>query len=339
MADAFILPAAQWKATLDGEDLTDKINPRLLSVSITQRREDEADQLEIACSDADGGMDIPKSGAELKVSLGWARGNHLPLGLIDMGTFRVDEARWSGALDKVTIRARSADFTDALRIRRERSFVEATVRDVISAIAGDNGLSIAIDAALGGKAILALGPGAKSDAALLRLLGKRFDAVATIKNGTLIFAPMGSGKAPGGGKLPSETLDRSITNSAEYQRIERETYGGVIAVWHDRASGERKQVQVGGGGNAKPKRLRKLYASEADARQAAQAADSRIGRARAKISFTLPLGRPDLYPERPITLTGFKPEINAHSWIVKEARHTMDGRGGLASRLELEAVG
>lgn len=337
MAD---LPFATWRVMLDGKDMTDKLNPRLLSASISEKRAEEADQLDIVLHDADGLLDLPKSGVELEVAMGWQRGAGLPLGLVPKGRFRVDEAKWSGTLDTVTIRARSADFTDAFRVRRERSFVGKSVQDVLAAIAGENGLGTAIDAALGGKTIPALGPGAKSDAALLMLLGKRFDAVATVKQGKLIFAPIGKGKAPGGGTIPAVTIDRAETNGAEYERIERENYGGVIAVWHDKATGHRQEVQIGGSGksDAKPKRIRKTFASETDARHAAEAEYSRLTRAQAKLSFTLPLGRPDIYPETPVTVTGFKTEINVRKWVVAEASHTMDGSGGLISRLALEAL-
>ncbi|MCB5423943.1 phage late control D family protein [Altererythrobacter sp. CC-YST694] len=337
MAD---LPFATWLVMLDGKDMTDKLNPRLLSASITEKRAEEADQLDIVLQDADGLLELPTPGVELEVSMGWLRGAGLPLGLVHKGRFRVDEAKWSGALDIVTIRARSADFTDAFRVRRERSFVGKSVRDVLSTIAGENGLGTAIDAALGGKTIPALGPGAKSDAALLMLLGKRFDAMATVKAGKLLFAPIGKGKAPTGGTIPAITIDRAATNGAEYERIERENYGGVIAVWHDKASGRRQEVQVGGSGKSdtKPKRIRKTFANEADARQAAEGEDSRLTRAKAKLSFTLPLGRPDIYPETPVTVTGFKAEINARKWVVAESVHTMDGGGGLVSKLVLEAT-
>ncbi|MDD3800259.1 MAG: contractile injection system protein, VgrG/Pvc8 family [Novosphingobium sp.] len=339
MTDGFTLPYATWTVTLDGEDLTAKINPRLLSASISQKREDEADQLDIVLEDADGKFAIPKPGKLLKVAMGWARGTGLPQGLIQMGTFKVDEARWGGPPDRITIRARSADFTDAFRIRKERGFVGRTVSDVLGKLASDNGLKAAIDDTLGAKTIPALGPGAKSDAALLKALGKRFDAVATVKNGSLIFVPIGSGKAPGGSALPGETIDRAATSSVSYERVERENYGGVVAVWHDKATGERKQVQAGGSGdsNAKPKRIRKVFANEADARHHAEAEDTRISRTKAKATIDLPLGRPDIYPERPITLTGFKPEIDARDWIVAETTHTMDGDGGLKSKLVLEA--
>lgn len=339
MTDGFQLPIAAWQVSLDGKDLTEALRPRLISASIGEKREDEADQLDIVVHDKDGDFGIPKPGAVLKVMMGWEQGSGIPVGLVDKGTFKVDEAKWGGPPDKITIRARSADFTDAFRTRKERSFVGKTVKDVLGAVAGDNGLTPAIDETLGSKTIPALGPGAKSDAALLRALGKRFDAVATVKNGSLIFTPIGKGKAPSGAALPGETIARRETATVDYERVEREQYGGVVATYHDKKSGERKKVQAGGatGSEGKPKRIRKVFANEADAKQHAEAEDARINRTKAKITLDLVLGRPDLIPERPITLTGFKPEIDVHTWVVAEATHTMDGSGGLKTRLVLEA--
>lgn len=84
--------------------------------------------------------------------------------------------------------------------------------------------------------------------------------------------------------------------------------------------------------------MRKVYASKAAAKQAADAENSRLARARAKFTIKLAYGRPDIFPERPITLTGFKAEIDAAKWIVAECSHSMDGSGGLQSSLTLEAV-
>lgn len=332
------MPIAAWRVTLDGEDLTARMAPRLISLTIAEKRGDEADQLDIVLHDADGLLEIPKSGARLRVALGWKQGTGLPKGLIDKGEFKVDEASFSGPPDIVTIRARSADLTDSFRIRKERSFVGKTVKAIVGAIAGDNGLTPKIDSTLGTKVIPALGAGAKSDAALLRALGKRFDAVSTVKAGVLIFAPIGKGATSGGTQLPTETLDRKPTERIEYSRVERDQHDGVEATWHDKATGTRKTLKSGHSGQGKAKRIRKTHASEIDARQAAEAENGRMNRAKAKASYTLAYGRPDIFPERPVILTGVKAEIRNHKWIVAECNHSMDGSGGLRTTLALEAI-
>lgn len=332
------MPVAGWKVTLDGRDLTATMQPRLLSLTLTEKRGTEADQLDIVLSDADGALEIPPSGAKLTVALGWRQGRGREAGLVGKGNFKVDEARWGGPLDKLTITARSADFTDGFRVRRERSFVGKTVREVVGQIASENGLSAKVDEALGAKVIPALGPGAKSDAALLKLLGKRFDAVATVKSGALLFAPIGTGKSAGGKPLANRTITRQQTVDVEYARVERDSHDGVAASWHDKASGERKSVDAGHTGKGKAKRIRKVFASEADAKQAAEAENARIARLKAKASITLAEGAPDIFPETPVTLSGFKAEIDARKWIVAEATHEMSDSGGLRTKLALEAL-
>jgi phage protein D len=330
---------ATWKVTLEGKDLTVIMRPRLISLSLSEKRGDDADRLEITLNDSDGQLEIPPAGKTLKVSMGWAQGTGLPIGLVEKGEFKVDEATWEGDPDQINICARSADFTDAFRVRRERSFVGQTVGDILGAIAADNGLTPHIDATLAAKSIPALGSGARSDAALLKELGRRFDAVATVKAGRLIFSPVGKGETVSGTGMPAETFDRSECGPRpRYSRAERDTYNGVEASYHDKATGTRKTVVAGGGnGDGKPKRLKKTYASEKSARHAAEAEDKRVARSKAKMTLTLAYGRPDITPERPITLTGFKAEINERKWLVSEASHAMDGAGGLRTSLNLEA--
>ncbi|MDC7675393.1 contractile injection system protein, VgrG/Pvc8 family [Asticcacaulis machinosus] len=332
------MPKATWRITLDGRDLTDKLRPLLISLTLTEKRGEEADELELIIDDKNGTVEIPPAGKKLKVEMGWQQGQGLPIGLVDKGEFKVDEAEWEADPDKIIIRARSADFTDSYRVRRERSFVNTTVGHIVETIASENGLTAHIDPNLKSKSVPALGSGAKSDSARIMELGKRFDAVATVKMGKLIFAPIGKGQTAGGTSLPVETIDRSQCGlGARYGRAERDTYNGVEAQYHDKATGTKMTVVAGGGnGDGKPKRLRRTFASEASARQAAEAEHKRVVRSKAKMSLPLALGRPDLTPERPLKLTGYKTEINDHDWLIAEASHSMDGRGGLMTRLSLE---
>src|SRR3546814_16978457 len=61
---------ADWRVTLDGNDLTDRLRPRLVSLSLSEKRGDEADQLDIVLDDSDGMLAIPTEGAVLRVQLG-----------------------------------------------------------------------------------------------------------------------------------------------------------------------------------------------------------------------------------------------------------------------------
>ncbi|MGE4340172.1 MAG: phage late control D family protein, partial [Pigmentiphaga sp.] len=49
-------------------------------------------------------------------------------------------------------------------------------------------------------------------------------------------------------------------------------------------------------------------------------------------------GRPDLSPQQPVQLIGFKPQISSISWLIKRVEHALDD-GGLRTRVELETQG
>lgn len=335
------IPVADYRLSVDGQDFTPRARPRLISLSLTEKRGKEADQLELTLDDADGLLALPKKGAIITLALGWLRGGDdigaPPAGLIDKGRFKVDEVGWGGPPDQITIRARSADLTAGFRARKEKSFRGTTLGAVARDIAAANGLTAKVAPELAGIAVPILTQHQQSDMALLERLGREHDAVATVKDGKLILSPIGKGATSSGKKLPTITLTRADGGAARYNEVDRSDGAGVEARWHDVDSGQRKTVKAGGGsGGGTPRRLRKVHHSEADARAAAQAEAGRAKRAAAEFSMKLALGRADLYPETGVKLAGFKPPIDARSWILAEVTHRLDARGGFSTDIKLE---
>ncbi|SDA21680.1 contractile injection system protein, VgrG/Pvc8 family [Sphingomonas sp. NFR15] len=324
-----------YRVTLDGKDLTARFRPRLLSLSITEKRGDEADQLDIALDDADGRLALPKAGAVLHIQIGWKQGSGVKVGLVDKGSFVVDEIEHSGPPDAVTIRARSADFTSDLRTRRETSWHDTTVGAVVSEVAGRNGLSARCAPALASVSVKTLAQSRESDMALLRRLGREHDAVATIKRGALIFAPVGSGQTASGAALPSLSLRRRDGDRHSYRVEKREEAEGVTASYHDRDEAARKDVTVGKAAGAK--KLSHVYATKSSAERAAKSTMKRAGRQPVSLTLALALGRADLYPEQKASVCGFKAEIDAIGWLVSEVTHTVNDRG-FVTGLKLESA-
>lgn len=320
-----------WRVRMDGRDLTSRLAPRLIELSLTEQRGEEADQLELTLHDHDGAVALPARGVLLSVALGWEG-----FGLIDKGLFKVDEVEHSGAPDVISIRARSADMAAGLRVKRDRSFDATTVGAIVSTIAGDHGLIPRVASALDRRAVDHLDQAGESDLNLLTRLGKRFDAVATVKNGHLLFLPMGAAQTSGGQALARLTLSRRSGDGHRFSQVDRDTYTGIEAAWQDTAGGEQRLVQVGEGDNRK--RLRTVYASEAEAREAADSELGRVKRGAAALSLRLAYGRPEIEPETPVTVRGFKPEIDGTDWRVTKATHRM-GSGGLGTELEMERGG
>ncbi|MCW2410862.1 MULTISPECIES: contractile injection system protein, VgrG/Pvc8 family [unclassified Sphingobium] len=327
---------ADWRVTLDGVDLSDRLRPRLVSLSLSERRDDEADQLDIVLSDTDGGLAIPREGAVLSVEIGWKQGRNVPIGLVHKGSFKVDDVTHAGPPDQITIRARSADFTSEIRNRREGSWKDTTLGAILRDVAGRNGLTAKVAPDLSSIALASIAQSRESDVAFLRRLGREHDAVSTIKSGNLIFARKGAGATTSGKALPQIEIPRSHVSSHSWQRQKREGQEGVAASWHDRGEAKRKSVTVGAQKDAK--RLRKVYPDEASATQAAIAERDRLKRAPATLDLTLALGRPDATPEAGFTVSGFKDEIDATRWLITEVTHRLDKSGGYTSALRAECM-
>jgi phage protein D len=325
---------ADWRVMLDGVDLSDKLRPRLVSLSLSERRDDEADQLDIVLSDTDGALAIPKEGAVLSVEIGWKQGRDVPIGLVHKGSFKVDDVTHAGPPDQITIKARSADFTSEIRNRREHSWKATTLGAVLIDVAGRNGLTAKVAPDLAGIALASIVQSRESDVAFLRRLGREHDAVATIKDGNLIFARKGAGTTTSGKALPQLEILRSHVSSHSWQRQKREGQEGVTASWHDRGKAKRQTFTVGEKKGSK--RLRKVYADEASARRAAVAERDRLKRAPATLDLSLAFGRPDAAPEARIVVSGFKDEIDAMKWLITEVTHRLDKGGGFISSLKME---
>lgn len=329
MAVSYPVPA--WRVVVDGRDLTDRIAPRLLDLTLTESRGEEADQLDLRIHDHDGRMALPRRGVILQVALGW-RGS----GLVKKGMFIVDDVEHSGSPDIISIRARSADLTGAMRNRRERSWHATTLREILGTIAGEHSLKTAISPALSAIEVPHLDQANESDVNLITRLGKRFDAVATVKAGSLVFSPIGSGTTPSGITLPAATITRASGDQHRYSVGDRERCTGVRANWNDHKAARRKSLLVGQSTNEK--RLQPTYASEAEAKQRATAELQRSDRGTATLSVTLALGRADVYPEQSITVEGFKAEIDGATWLVAKATHRIDGGAGFSTTLDLESA-
>lgn len=317
-----------YRITLAGQDITPRVNGRLVRLRISSQRGGEADQLDITLTDHDGALEIPPGGAHLSVAIGWQ-----DEGLIDRGVFVVDEVEHSGAPDNLTIRARAADMRATLPGKRSQSWHDVTVADIIDTIASRHGLEPVIGDTLGGIRIQHIDQTDESDLNFLTRLGQRFDAVAAVKSERMLFTLAGEALTASGITLPAVALTRADGDQHRYSRTERDSYTGVRAYWNDKAGAERQTAIAGEG--EKFKDLRATYASEADALEAAKSELRRIQRGTAEFELTMAHGRADITPETPITLRGWKAQIDGTGWLVKEVEDSLDD-SGYGTRIKCE---
>ncbi|HBQ1652891.1 phage late control D family protein [Klebsiella pneumoniae] len=335
---------------MGGKALT-QLDPRIISLELTDNRGFEADELTIAIDDSDGLIELPPRGAELSVSLGW-QGEPL----VYKGVYTVDEVAHSGPPDRLEITARSADFRDEFNVKREVSWHDVTVERIVSAIARRYKLTPVISEQLMSAEIDHADQTQESDMSFLTRMADLLGAIATIKNGSLLFILPGGGVSANGKALPQFAITRSSGDRHSFRIADRDAYTGVQAYWLDLEFGKKKKVTVkerkkktenkprssaregdyiaGEDGNVFV--LRTTFNNETAAQRAAAAKWQQLKRGAAEFTMTLVCGRADLYPEMHGTVSGFKTDMNNQDWIIAKATHTID-EGGFKTQLELEA--
>ncbi len=355
------VPTPQFKVVIDGTDITNKIKPRLMNLTLTDNRGFNADQIELQLDDSDGLLTMPRRGTTMRVWLGWKGAP-----LIDKGSFTVDELEHAGAPDTLTITGRSVDFRESLNVKKERSFHGKKLSNIIDTIAKNNGLFSVLSTSLKDEVIDHIDQTNESDAAFLVRLAKQFDTIPTVKDGRLLFVRAGLAMTAIGKAMPALVIKRQAGDQHRFSVADRDAYTGVVAYWHDKKQAEKKTVKLKRrkrkktsttttttttdnttptavvkenelliGSDENVKHLRYIYANQKNAERAAKVAWQRLQRGVAEFSITLATGRPELITELPVKVKGFKPQIDEGSWLLTKVIHNVTDNG-YTSQLELE---
>lgn len=339
-------PSPSFTLTADGKDVTGNIAARLMSLTLTDNRGMDADTLEITLDDADGKCDLPPRGTVLRLALGW-RGQVL----VDKGSYTVGEVSHSGSPDTIRVQATAADLRGALTDKRDRSWHRTTVGAIVRKLASEHNLQPVLSDVIAGREVAHLDQTGESDLNLLTRLAQHHGAIATVKDGRLLMIKAGQATTASGKPLPELLIERKQGDQHTFTLADRDQASKVKATYQDTQSGKRGEV-IYAGGKAKPKKaksgdidadtgnvvtLRHVYASKGNAERAAKSAWEKAQRGAASFSITLALGRPDVTPECPVRVSGWKPVIDNQPWLITKAVHSL-GDGGLTTQIELEVL-
>ncbi|MDM9282910.1 phage late control D family protein [Providencia rettgeri] len=352
--DSELVKQPAFDITIGGKQIL-SLNDRLIGLAITDNRGFEADTLEITIDDTDGKIELPPRGVEVSIAIGW-----LGEPLIHKGIFTVDEISHSGAPDQVIITARSADFRQEFNVKREYSWHDIKVGKVVSAIAGRYNLTPAVSKQLIDIEIDHADQTNESDISFLSRMAEMLGAIATIKNGNLLFIIPNRGLTQSGTPIPEVIIKRDVGDKHSFRVADRDAYTGVKANWLDLNFGKKPATSVkrkkkktttpkkekkakssskegeyleGAEGNVYV--LRQTYKTEETAKRAAAAKWLKLQRGAAEFNITLARGRADLYPEMPAAVVGFKTVIDSHRWIISRVEHQISDNG-FQTQLELE---
>lgn len=232
---------------MEGEqDITPKLRPLLISLTLTDCKGLEADQLDIDLDDIDGTLTLPTTGVVLDVAIGW-QGSEL----VDKGQYRVDEVSHDGPPDKITLRARSADLGLNFRAKVEQSWHATTLGTIVTTIALRNKLEPRVDSRISTREVAHIDQ-TESDAEFITRLAKNYDCIGTVKRSKLIFVPC---------NFVMAQRKKKVKTPAPYT--------GVRAYWVKPGRKTRKRVWVGDSTKHVYRLKTPIHSSEAAATAAA----------------------------------------------------------------------
>lgn len=360
------------KLSINGKPFNTDALSRIISISLTDKSGFEADELTVSLSDHDGALALPPKSAEITIALGY-----IETGIVDKGSYKITEVSWSGAPDTLHITAQSADTSDRFSEAKEKSWHKTSLKEIIESIAAANGYTPIIGKAYQDEKIDHIDQSNESDAAFLSRLAERYDAIATVKHGRLLFVSSGEATTASGQPLPTIRITRNSGDQYTFRYSNTESYNAVRAYYIDKQTGKKHEVVITEDNydpvkktvtttkqyktkrkdgkthktttkevteikqadttGKKIKTLRHTYQSPKTAATGARAAYKKLKRGAMEFDISLAVGRPDIAPESPVTLQGFKPEIDAEKWVGKETVHTLDSNG-LTTAVKLQSL-
>lgn len=317
-----------FRIVADGEDVTTVIQDRLVELTIQDLAGGEADTATLVIDDRANRVALPAHQAKLEIALGTRQ-----TGLVSMGAFLVDRTELSGPPNTLRIQASAADMSGTIRAPRTTAWENLTVGDIGRAIASRAGLTPVIAVALDAIHVPFLAQTSESDLHLLTRLGAQHHFTFAPKAGHLILAAKGGDTLPTGDAIPVTTLALAELTAWSVTLADRAAYKSVEAQWSDLAAGQPRKVIVGTGSPSFA--LRRVFPSEAEARQAATAKLQSAAQAVAQAKVTLGRFGGELFAGGRVTLAGLRPDL-AGPYTIKRAEHRLGDT--LTTSLELDAA-
>lgn len=208
-----------------GKNISLELMANLISLNIMDYAGTKSDSLSITLTNA---IKRPASEDDIKI---WIDG-------IFYGTFLVEKTT-TNHLNQLSIEATSANFSQSLKTKQNRSFKDTDLHSIIKKIATKHKLKTKIN--FENISFKNLIQEKESDLHFLNRLATKYDAIFSIKNHTLIFLKRDVGN------FPSFIIDLNDCFPWSIEHISREKYNSCKVVWRDTKANGTKSVSVGKG--------------------------------------------------------------------------------------------
>lgn len=314
------------EVTIEGKTVHDAFYQRLVSATIRDEPGQSADTLELVFDDTGNEIDIPEKGAKIAIRFGFKG-----VGTWKMGTFVFERASYnfgSGG-ERLTLSAKSAELRADVKESLSEHFDGQTIGQIVELLAKRHGYKAKVSPEIADIKIDYLARPEQSVTDLLTRLADRTGALFSVKDNTFLFLKRGS--------LPPITIYKGDCSDGEFSVEPRPKYGKAAAGWYDRRRNKTVYEEHSTGLDGPTRRLRTVYASEAEAKKAAEAEGNRLGRATGQGSLTM-AGRPEMMADTPIKTIGFRKEFDG-DWRAASVEHRFDDTYTTAVELEAPETG
>lgn len=225
---------------------------------------------------------------------------------------------------KLTIIARAGAPGDKIKEKKYASHEEKTIETLVSEIAKTHGLKPAIDQDLAGLIMPYRAQIGESDMHLLTSLGMRLGAVASFKDGNLVFARKGKAASVTGKPLPIVTIgpdDLYGEDAFHLRGSSHQKYGTIRAFYHDRNQPNRRFVEKAADGPLL--NMSEVYQSEEEAKTAIEGERNNRDRAEEKASIIVH-GNIAVQADAKLIVAGIDRDGDG-AWSVETAEHSWSG--------------
>lgn len=325
--------------TYNGKDITTDLANNLLSVTYTDKTENESDEITISLEDKDGnwiGPWYPAKGDKIGLQFGYQ-----DTGLVDGGQFEVDEVTMSGPPDTVSILGLATGIKKAVRTKNSKAYEKVTLKQIATEIASKHGMTVT--GTIDNVQFTRVTQNREEDLAFLRRISDEYGHVFAIRDSKLVFTriyDLEKGE-------PVFSIDRTDLLNYDLRDKTSNTFKKAKVSYHDPKDKEVKEFEQTENTNADGATVTDTTAEDSlevrtkaeNKQQAELKAKAAMYRANSKQkegSITVQ-GNPLLLAGNNIELTGMG--AMSGKYHIMESTHSIDSSGGYTTSLSLKLVG
>jgi phage protein D len=294
-----------FKVEVNSKDVTNALQKDLASINFSDEDGSQSDEITLKVA---GDFKRPQYQDEIKLWLGYEEST-----LFYCGIFKVQNT----TRDKysLSISATGADFSSALKQKRDMSYEKVSFKDIAKIVADRHELKLKSD--FEDMLLPHLSQTNESDLHMMKRLSNDYNAIFSIKNGTLIFLKrIKENRASD--KLPVFAIDVSECESYSIKHANKTIYGACEASWQDTKENAVKSVTVGSG--VPVLKMKGNFKTPAEATKKAEAKLQRANRG-SKSGSILMYGK-EIYAGGMLKLSGAGEDDGEYT--IKSVNHTFD---------------